>query len=478
VCCREGFGGDPEECGGLGGGLGRAHHSCRLPVDPVVDPPPPVDPIPVPSDCFATYEAEDATLVGAVVHTAAGHVGLNDNSGSSFVDFINAYDDYIEWSAPRCNEGSATLSFRYALASGNRPLNVFVNGQEVATSLSFPSTGSWEDWGEVSVQASLVAGDNVIRLGAAGQSGANVDALIITASPESPHTGPVAIPESSQRLPSDWQLSNVVRAGDTFTKQGAGSAYDAYAVLPSTTEITVNAAQLSGHVRIGLTSDSSDDHGYPGGRYVGLFPNGRMYLPPFADSRYTTDDTITMQLTEGRISLLKNGVAVATWDNTYDASSLFTKLMFYESGVGMSLGSSSDWHVSNVDREGASFRKRGAGNAYDAYAVKPGTTEMTISAAQLSGHVRLGLTGDSRDDYNYPHGRYVGLFPNGRMYLPPFADSTYTTADTITMRLVEGRLSLLKNNVAVATWDDNFDDVDTLFTKLWLYESGVGMDLA
>jgi len=36
VCCREGWSSDPEECGGLGGGLGSDHHSCRLPVDLVV----------------------------------------------------------------------------------------------------------------------------------------------------------------------------------------------------------------------------------------------------------------------------------------------------------------------------------------------------------------------------------------------------------------------------------------------------------
>jgi hypothetical protein len=39
ACCRAGFGGDPAECGGLGGLLGGAHHSCRLAVDAVEEEP-------------------------------------------------------------------------------------------------------------------------------------------------------------------------------------------------------------------------------------------------------------------------------------------------------------------------------------------------------------------------------------------------------------------------------------------------------
>jgi len=132
------------------------------------------------NQCLATYQAETATLVGAIVHAntaSAGHAGF---TGSSFVDYLNANGDYVEWSLPSCSGGAATASFRYALAGGNRPLRVLVNGVEVTSSLSFPATGGWASWGEASVEVHLNAGQNLVRLVAAGSSGANMDALIIT----------------------------------------------------------------------------------------------------------------------------------------------------------------------------------------------------------------------------------------------------------------------------------------------------------
>jgi len=134
------------------------------------------------ASCLGTYEAESATIVGAIVHAntrSRGHAGF---TGDSFVDYLNRNDDYIEWSVPSCSGGGATASFRYALHSGDRPLQVLVNGQEVQdTPLSFPATGSWSSWSEVSVPIELTAGSNVVRLTATGRSGANMDSLIITA---------------------------------------------------------------------------------------------------------------------------------------------------------------------------------------------------------------------------------------------------------------------------------------------------------
>jgi len=130
--------------------------------------------------CLGTYEAESATIVGPNVHAntaSAAHAGF---TGDSFVDYLNANDDYIEWSVPNCNGGPATAEFRYALGGGNRPLQVLVNGQEVASSLSFPATGSWNSWSEVAVEIQLNAGSNVVRLVATGSSGANMDSLTIT----------------------------------------------------------------------------------------------------------------------------------------------------------------------------------------------------------------------------------------------------------------------------------------------------------
>jgi hypothetical protein len=131
--------------------------------------------------CLGTHEAEGARLNGAVVHvdtSSRAHAGF---SGSSFVDYINKNGDYIEWSVPSCSAGFVTVSFRYALARGDRPLEVHVNGQQVTADLSFPHTGSWNQWAETaSLTVPVVEGENVVKLLAAGHSGANVDALIIT----------------------------------------------------------------------------------------------------------------------------------------------------------------------------------------------------------------------------------------------------------------------------------------------------------
>jgi len=131
------------------------------------------------AQCLGTHEAEAATLHGAIVHANTASAVHQGFTGSSFVDYINPTGDYIEWTLP-CSGGSATLSFRYSLAGGNRPLQVLVNGVEAAASLSFPATGAWNQWGTASVDVELSGGSNTIRLAVTGSSGANTDSLIIS----------------------------------------------------------------------------------------------------------------------------------------------------------------------------------------------------------------------------------------------------------------------------------------------------------
>ena len=121
-----------------------------------------------------TLEAENATLSGPVVSNI--HAGY---TGTGFADYINASGDYVQWSASIATAGSYTLTFRYALVSGARPLSVSVNGTVVNASLAFPSTGAWATWSTVSITANLNAGTNTIRATAIGSSGPNVDNLVI-----------------------------------------------------------------------------------------------------------------------------------------------------------------------------------------------------------------------------------------------------------------------------------------------------------
>jgi len=121
-----------------------------------------------------TLEAEQATLSGPVVSNI--HTGY---TGTGFADYLNATGDYVQWSASVAAAGSYTLTFRYALASGVRPLSVSVNGTVVNASLNFPSTGAWTTWSTVSLAANLNAGTNTIRATAIGSSGPNVDNVSI-----------------------------------------------------------------------------------------------------------------------------------------------------------------------------------------------------------------------------------------------------------------------------------------------------------
>ncbi|WP_236676234.1 PQQ-dependent sugar dehydrogenase [Chryseolinea lacunae] len=121
-----------------------------------------------------TLEAESATLSGA--KAVSDHAGY---TGTGFADYQNASGDYVQWSASIPTAGSYTLKFRYALASGSRPLAVNVNGVVVNASLGFSSTGAWTTWSTVTITTNLNAGANTIRITAIGSSGPNVDNIAI-----------------------------------------------------------------------------------------------------------------------------------------------------------------------------------------------------------------------------------------------------------------------------------------------------------
>jgi len=120
-------------------------------------------------------EMEDGVLSGAVI--ASNHAGY---TGTGFADYAVSTGAYVELTVNVPTGGSYDLSYRYALASGNRPLQIKVNGQVVAASLSFPATGAWTTWGyTATVPVTLNAGDNTVRATTIGSNGANVDHLLV-----------------------------------------------------------------------------------------------------------------------------------------------------------------------------------------------------------------------------------------------------------------------------------------------------------
>lgn len=139
----------------------------ELQPEPVPTPVPEPSPEPVPVFESITHEAEEANVSGAKV------VG-------SYVDYINASNDFVEWTVQVDAAGVYQLAFRYALSYGDRPLAIVVDGNVIDPALSFPNTGSWKNYGQVQINASLNSGVNKIKAIATGQSGANIDALILS----------------------------------------------------------------------------------------------------------------------------------------------------------------------------------------------------------------------------------------------------------------------------------------------------------
>jgi len=58
---------------------------------------------------------------------------------------------------------------------------LLIDGSTVTASISFPATGAWTTWSEVSQSVSLAAGSHTIRLNPTTGNGlANIDYLMIT----------------------------------------------------------------------------------------------------------------------------------------------------------------------------------------------------------------------------------------------------------------------------------------------------------
>ncbi len=120
-------------------------------------------------------QAEDAVLLGAIVNT--NQTGYN---GTGFADFTNALNDSIEWTFVAPTSGNYDLSFRYALPTGDRPLQLKINGVVVINYLNFPGTLTWTNWQNYITTQVLNAGSNKITLTTIGSNGGNFDELVVS----------------------------------------------------------------------------------------------------------------------------------------------------------------------------------------------------------------------------------------------------------------------------------------------------------
>ncbi len=127
---------------------------------------------PTPARVPGVYEAEAGAVYGP--RRMSNHDGY---TGDGFVDYQNPTGDGVAWRVEVEEGGPRVLVFRYALADGNRPLELRINGETVRKKVAFPSTGSWTAWKTTRVRVELKNGENVVRVEATGSSGPNLDHL-------------------------------------------------------------------------------------------------------------------------------------------------------------------------------------------------------------------------------------------------------------------------------------------------------------
>lgn len=118
------------------------------------------------------YEAEDGQIRGASYSRQYG-----GSSGTGFVDYNADKDAHIEWKVEVKEDGDYYFQFRYSLASGQRPLDLIVDGKKIER-LPMNGGGSWDKWVATrSTNVPLKKGSITIRLEATGASGPNVDRM-------------------------------------------------------------------------------------------------------------------------------------------------------------------------------------------------------------------------------------------------------------------------------------------------------------
>jgi Carbohydrate binding module (family 6)/Calx-beta domain len=180
-----------------------------------------------------TFQAETATLSGAIVFSGKGSEG-------GYVDFQNNTGDFIEWTIEVPAAGQYDLSWRYANGGGtsSRPLQFDVNGTTIVPNLGFVRTSSWSTWGLVTQSVALQAGVNKIRLTATGSNGANIDSLRVVAT----NTGPIPL--------------NVIISDATAT-EGINTflVFNVALSTASSETITLNLMAVDGTAKGGLLAD-------------------------------------------------------------------------------------------------------------------------------------------------------------------------------------------------------------------------------
>ncbi len=134
------------------------------------------------------------------------------------------------------------------MQSGDRPLEIRVNGQVVKASFSFPATGANDNWDYITLPlASLKNGANTIQATAIGSGGANLDYVMVSGleAEKATASGPVAATDKPGYT-GDGYMDFVNNSGDYLqwtVNLTQGGLYDLnfrYALLDGNRPLSVS----------------------------------------------------------------------------------------------------------------------------------------------------------------------------------------------------------------------------------------------
>lgn len=200
---------------------------------------------------YTTLQAENAQFNGAVI--ASNNAGYN---GAGFIDFQNATGDFVNWTVNVPEAGNYTLAFRYALASGNRPLSLSINGTEVNAALNFAGTGSITSWNYITTTQNLIIGSNTIKITSNGSNGASIDEIIIAGSalaPVSVASISVTPSATSIKMHTTRQLTATVLPANAINKSVLW-------ISSNTAVATISADGLIKGIGVGATTITATTH--------------------------------------------------------------------------------------------------------------------------------------------------------------------------------------------------------------------------
>ncbi len=125
-------------------------------------------------DCFAIkYEAEDAIRISLNKKT-----GGSGWTGTGYADYNSKTGDTLRFLINAALAGNYTFSLKYSINASDRYLDILVNDVLTIDNFYFPNTGSGNtNWQEVSFNADLTEGQNIVELITDGFHGPNIDYL-------------------------------------------------------------------------------------------------------------------------------------------------------------------------------------------------------------------------------------------------------------------------------------------------------------